>query len=51
MSANHILENFLFAENFPEWKWAGYRMVPDSSLPDINPIPDTVGGTWTAIRH
>ena len=22
MSANHILQNFLPAENFPEWKWA-----------------------------
>jgi hypothetical protein len=20
--ANHILQNFLSAENFPEWKWA-----------------------------
>ena len=22
MLANHILQNFLSAENFPEWKWA-----------------------------
>ena len=22
MSANHISQNFLSAENFPEWKWA-----------------------------
>jgi hypothetical protein len=22
VSANHILENFLSAENFPEWNWA-----------------------------
>jgi hypothetical protein len=22
VSANHILQNFLSAENFPEWKWA-----------------------------
>jgi hypothetical protein len=21
VSANHILQNFLSAENFPEWKW------------------------------
>jgi hypothetical protein len=22
VSANHSLQNFLSAENFPEWKWA-----------------------------
>jgi hypothetical protein len=22
VSANHILQNFLSGENFPEWKWA-----------------------------
>ena len=26
MSADHIFQNFLSAENFPEWKWALSRL-------------------------
>ena len=33
MSANDILQNFLSADNFPDWKWA-------FSLSDI--VPDCV---------
>ena len=37
MSANHILQNFFSAENFPEWKW-------------VLPLKDIVDGNFECIR-
>jgi hypothetical protein len=40
VSANHILQNFLSAENFPEWKWAFKTVnewgISGTRLPDCN---------------
>jgi hypothetical protein len=38
VSANHILQNFLSTENFPEWKWA-------------LPLKDIVDGNFECIRN
>jgi hypothetical protein len=40
VSANHILQNFLSAENVPEWKWAvnGLDTIGTFLYQNINPF-------------
>ena len=49
MSANHILQNFLSAENFPEWTWALKQTLKNREifLPTDGRLPPPPSATHT----